>query len=171
MLLEQERYYGVGMDALIIVCSWNTNGIMLWAWMLRSSYAPGTRVESWFGHGCSDHRMLLEHERNHGLVMDALVIVCSWNRNVIMVWAWMLAKFAKSALLPQCQHHFLKKTRTSQGCWPLQTLREAITCAYEPACYLAFDILYIYIHARSRIRFMCVSTHNNLVMFYMYTLV
>ena len=27
------------MDALVIVCSWNTNGIMLWAWMLWSSYA------------------------------------------------------------------------------------------------------------------------------------
>ena len=25
MLLEHERYYGLGMDALVIVCSWNTN--------------------------------------------------------------------------------------------------------------------------------------------------
>ena len=34
MLSEHERYYGVGMDALVLVCSQNTNVIMLWAWML-----------------------------------------------------------------------------------------------------------------------------------------
>ena len=26
MLLENERNYGLGMDALVNVCSWNTNG-------------------------------------------------------------------------------------------------------------------------------------------------
>ena len=31
----------------------------------------------WFGHGWSGHRMLLEHERNYGLGMDALISVCS----------------------------------------------------------------------------------------------
>ena len=61
------------MDALVIVCSWNTNGGMVWAWMLWSSYALGT-----------------EHERYSSLRMDALVIVCSWNTNVITIWAWML---------------------------------------------------------------------------------
>ena len=35
MLLEHERNYGLGMDALVILCSWNMNGIMVWAWMLR----------------------------------------------------------------------------------------------------------------------------------------
>ena len=59
------------MDVLVSVCSWNTNVMMVW-------------------HGCSGERMLLEHERYHGLGMDALVSVCSWNTNVIMVWAWML---------------------------------------------------------------------------------
>ena len=35
MLLEHERYYGLGMDALLVtVCSWSTNVIMVWAWML-----------------------------------------------------------------------------------------------------------------------------------------
>ena len=34
MLLEHERNYDVGMDALGTVCSVNTNGIMIWAWML-----------------------------------------------------------------------------------------------------------------------------------------
>ena len=90
MLLEHERNYGLGMDALVIALT-------------------GTRTELWFGHGCSGERMLLEHERNYGLGMDALVIshslrhernyglgmdalvsACSWNTNGIMVWAWML---------------------------------------------------------------------------------
>ena len=77
MLLEHERYYGLGMDALVIVCSWNTNVIMVWAWMLWLSYALGTRTLLWFGHGCSGYRMLLEHEHYYGLGMDALVSVCS----------------------------------------------------------------------------------------------
>ena len=34
MLLEHERYYGMGMGALVTVCSWNTSVIMVWAWML-----------------------------------------------------------------------------------------------------------------------------------------
>ena len=74
MLSEHERYYGLGMVALfivcsVIVCSRNTNIIMVWAWMRDS--------------------MLSEHERYYGVGMDALVIVCSRNTNVIMVWAWL----------------------------------------------------------------------------------
>ena len=34
MLLEHERNYDFGMDALVTVCSWNTNGTMILAWML-----------------------------------------------------------------------------------------------------------------------------------------
>ena len=34
--------------------------------------------------------MLLEHERNYDLGMDALGTVCSWNKNGIMIWVWML---------------------------------------------------------------------------------
>ena len=90
MLLEHEQDCGLGMDALVSVCSWNTNKIVVWAWMLWSAYALGTRTRLWFGHGCSGQRMLLEHERDSGLGMDALVSVCSWNTNEIMVWAWML---------------------------------------------------------------------------------
>ena len=41
--------------------------------MLWSAFALGTRTESWFGHGCSGQHMLLEHEQNYGLGMDALV--------------------------------------------------------------------------------------------------
>ena len=107
--LERERNYGLGMDALVSMCSWNANGNMVWAWMLWLAYALGTRTELWFGHGCSGWRVLLERERKYGLDMDALlsvcswntngikglgmdalVSVCSWNTNTIMVWAWML---------------------------------------------------------------------------------
>ena len=44
----------------------------------------------WFGHGCSGDRIALGAPRNHGLGMDALVTVCSWSMNGIMVWTWML---------------------------------------------------------------------------------
>ena len=71
MPLEHEQNYGLGMDAVVIVCPWNTTKLC-------------------FGHGCCGNRMLLEHERNYGLGMDALGIVCSGNTNGIMVWAGML---------------------------------------------------------------------------------
>ena len=83
MLLERERNSGWGMDAVVTACSYNRNGIMVWACMLWSPsalgtrtefcfghgcsghppYALGTRTELWLGHGCSGHPMLLEHER------------------------------------------------------------------------------------------------------------
>ena len=72
-----QHNYGLGMDALLTVCSRNTNGSMVWAWMLWSPYALPTRTEVWFGHGCSCQRMLFQHERKYGLGIDALVIVCS----------------------------------------------------------------------------------------------
>ena len=72
MLSKHERCYDLGMDALVIVYSRNTNVIMVWAWILWSPYVLGTRKLLWFGHGFS------------------LVTVCSRNTNVIMVWAWML---------------------------------------------------------------------------------
>ena len=40
-----ERNYDLGIDALVCVCSRNTNGIMIWACMLWSAYALGTRTE------------------------------------------------------------------------------------------------------------------------------
>ena len=40
-----------------------------------------TRTLSWFGHGCSGHRVIWEQERFHGLGMDFL-----GNTNVIMVF-------------------------------------------------------------------------------------
>ena len=90
MLSEHERYYGFGMDALVSVCSRNTNFILVLAWMLWSAYALGTRTLFWFWHGCFGQRMLSEHERYYGFGMDALVSVCSRNTNVILVLAWMV---------------------------------------------------------------------------------
>ena len=91
MRLEHEANYGLSMDALVSVCSWNTKGNMAWAWMLWSAHSSKhernyglgmdalvsalieTRREIWFGHGCSGQRVLLEQEGNYGLGMDALV--------------------------------------------------------------------------------------------------
>ena len=81
MLLEHEGDYGLGMDAKGTVCSWNTKEIMVWAWMQREPYALGTRRRLWFGHGCKGNRMLLEHEGDYGLGMDAKGTVCSWSTN------------------------------------------------------------------------------------------
>ena len=47
MLLEHERYYGLGMHALGPICCWSTNVIMVWAWLLLFSDA----VESWAAGG------------------------------------------------------------------------------------------------------------------------
>ena len=71
MLLE----HGLGMDALVSVCPWNTNVILVWARMIDRCKNPGVLQISilqahW--HGCSGERMLLEHERYYGLGMDAL---------------------------------------------------------------------------------------------------
>ena len=57
-----------------------------------SPYALGTRMLLWFGHVCSSHRMFLDHGRYYGLGMDALVTVCSWITDVILVWAWMVSE-------------------------------------------------------------------------------
>ena len=67
----------------------STKEIMVWAWMQREPYALGTRRRLWFGHGCKGNRMLLEHERDSGLGMDAKGTVCSWNTKEIVVWARM----------------------------------------------------------------------------------
>ena len=52
VVLVHEMKYGFGMDAPVTVCFWNTNGVMVWAWMLWWPYALGTRTEVRFGHGC-----------------------------------------------------------------------------------------------------------------------
>ena len=45
LILNLERNYDLGMDALATVCSWETNGIMIWAWMLWPPYALGKGTE------------------------------------------------------------------------------------------------------------------------------
>ena len=65
-----KRYHGLGMDALVTVCSSNTNVVI--------------------GHECSGNLMLFELEPYYRSGMDALVTACSSNTNIMMVWAWML---------------------------------------------------------------------------------
>ena len=43
MLLKHERYYGVGMDALVTACSRNTNVIVVCAWMHWQEYGLGAQ--------------------------------------------------------------------------------------------------------------------------------
>ena len=61
MLWEHDRYYGLGMDALVSKCSGNVKVVMVWAWMIWSAY-----------------------ERYYGWGTDALVSVCSGNTNVMV---------------------------------------------------------------------------------------
>ena len=57
--LEHQHYYDLGMDALVIVCSWNTNG-SLWFWHgCSGNHTLSRRKELWFWHGCSGNRLLL----------------------------------------------------------------------------------------------------------------
>ena len=44
MLLEHERYYGLGMDALVSVCSWNTVAAA------HAQKPHGRRVQEWTCH-------------------------------------------------------------------------------------------------------------------------
>ena len=107
--LGTNRYYGLGVDALVTVCSGNTNSIfglcmdalvigctrntnviMVWAGMLWRPYALGTPTSLCCAHGCSGYRMRWKHERYNGLGMDAVVSVRTRSANVIMVCVWML---------------------------------------------------------------------------------
>ena len=57
--VKHERYYDLGMDALVIGCS-------------------QTCTPSQFGHGCSGRSSdAVEHDHYYGLAMDALVVGCS----------------------------------------------------------------------------------------------
>ena len=70
MLSEHEHYYGLGVDALVIVCSRNTSVTRVWAWMRDSMLSEHERyyglgmVALFFG-------MLSERERSYGLVRDS----------------------------------------------------------------------------------------------------
>ena len=58
---QDEYYHDLGMDPLNIGYIWNTNIIMIWAWMLRLLDILGIRMSLWFGHGCSGERMHSEY--------------------------------------------------------------------------------------------------------------
>ena len=67
MLLEHQRNYGLGMDAL--------TGYRMLLEHVRS-YG--------LGHECTGNRMLLEHLRNYGLGIDALLIELT--RTLMELW-------------------------------------------------------------------------------------
>ena len=92
MLSEHERYYGLRMDALVSVCSRNTNVIMVCGHGCFGQPMLSEHERYMVcGHGCFGQRMLRERECHCGLFVDALVsVLCSWNTNLIMVCAWML---------------------------------------------------------------------------------
>ena len=58
-------------------------------WFEHGCFGYRTHSVLWFGHGCSGYRMHWEHARYCGLRMDALVIGCTQNTNVLVVKAWM----------------------------------------------------------------------------------
>ena len=138
--LENKRYYGLCMNALKIECTrtrsllwfghgcsrhrvhWNTNFIMVRAWMLSSSSAleheryyglgtdafviecTGTRTLLWFGHGCFHHRV-------HS------------NTNVSMLWAWMLS--SSSALEHECYYCLGMDALVTVCCWKRNKIADA----------------------------------------------
>ena len=83
MFLERERNYGLGMGCCAAPYALEARKELRfghWVLMVLGMDAAeprmlldalGTRREVWLGHGCSGDRMLLEHERNYGLGMDA----------------------------------------------------------------------------------------------------
>ena len=46
MLSKHERYYGLGMDPLVMVCSGNTNDIIVWA-LMYWCLCMDAQVEEW----------------------------------------------------------------------------------------------------------------------------
>ena len=45
------------------ICSWNTNGIMVWAWIFWLAQSFKDDMGYGLAHRCSGHRMVVEHER------------------------------------------------------------------------------------------------------------
>ena len=91
MRVEHERYYGLGIDALIVGC---TRNIFFFAWMLCQSHPPKDECYYCLGrdvfddhtrqkmnfilllHGSFDHRMYVEHE-HYGSTLGGKSVVHS----------------------------------------------------------------------------------------------
>ena len=82
--LEHQCYYGLGMDALLTVCTWNTNVMMVLATECSENVAV-----CW-GLGCGDNQMQIEQGYYHGVGMDAPITGWSWSMDVVMAFARML---------------------------------------------------------------------------------
>ena len=70
MLSNQQRYCGLGMDALVTVCSRTTNVIMVWAWVLWlpyvNMYVHVYKYICAYMHIC----ILYIREQNPGILME-----------------------------------------------------------------------------------------------------
>ena len=111
MRSKHKRYYGLGMDALVIVCSRNTHVMWSGHGCTGNVCSRNTHV-MWSGHGCTGNRMLSKQEGYHGLDMDALVTVCSGNTNVIMVWAWMCWRLCMDAQVEEWSPSSAERRKT-----------------------------------------------------------
>ena len=75
--------------AAVMGCSRKHEGIMVWAWLQRSSDAPEHERNYALGMDalvtvCPGDRMHLEHERCCSMGMDTVVTVCTWKTNDMM---------------------------------------------------------------------------------------
>ena len=88
--LEHERDYDFGMDALVTVCSWNTNGIMILAWYECSPSLEMARPEPPHGSTTLRRRFRVEGAQNlrpkrqHDMASAGYSICALLRRNV---WA------------------------------------------------------------------------------------
>ena len=90
MLLEHERDYDFGVDALATVCSWNTNGIMILAWYECWPSLEMARPEPPYGSTTLRRRFRVEGtqtlraKRQHDMASAGYSICALLRRNV---WA------------------------------------------------------------------------------------
>ena len=85
MLWEHARNYGLGMDAVVIGCTRNTNvSIPL------PPHIPPTQSSETSQNRVRKSPRLLKHERYHGLGKDESSDAVELN--IMMAWAWMLCR-------------------------------------------------------------------------------
>ena len=121
MLSEHDHYYGLGVDALVIVCSRNTSVTRVWAWMRDS--------------------MLSEHKRYYGLGMVALFLVCFRNANVLMVWCAIVSMLSEPpmTLFIVCSVCSQNTNIITVWAW----MRDSMLSAHERYYGLGMDALFI----------------------------
>ena len=82
----------------------------------RVCFAPRTRALFRFQHGCPGQRMHLEHERCLGLAMDALIRVCTKNRNNILEWGMEVHEFPNGGTFSDLLRATWREQRKTPHC-------------------------------------------------------